>query len=133
MKIILNDRSSTRPITLLRSATSAVYRTNIRKETEIIDEREETVYISDAYFFDGWEYDFVRNGILPSEAQWDDVLRSIERSALYDNADLYITKYTTDVADTEKAKSWIDYKGKVRATVNQENYPTEVTYPNPPE
>lgn len=133
MKIILNDRSSTRPITLLRSATSAVYRTNIRKETEIIDEREETVYISDAYFFDGWEYDFVRNGILPSEAEWDDVLRSIERSALYDNADLYITKYTTDVADSDKAKAWIDYKGEVRATVNQEHYPTEVTYPDLPE
>lgn len=133
MKIILNDRSSTRPITLLRSATSAVYRTNIRKETETVDEREEIVYISDAYFFDGWEYDFVRNGILPSEAEWDDVLRSIERSALYDNADLYITKYTTDVADAEKAKEWIDYKGKVRATVNQENYPTEVTYPDLPE
>jgi hypothetical protein len=133
MKIILNDRSSTRPITLLRSATSAVYRTNVRKETEIIDEREETVYISDAYFFDGWEYDFVRNGILPSEAEWDDVLRSIERSALYDNADLYITKYTTDVADADKAKAWIDYKGEVRATVNQDNYPTEVTYPDLPE
>ena len=133
MKIILNDRSSTRPITLLRSATSAVYRTNVRKETEITDEREETVYISDAYFFDGWEYDFVRNGILPSEAEWDDVLRSIERSALYDNADLYITKYTTDVADSDKAKAWIDYKGKVRATVNQSAYPATVEYPETPE
>ena len=93
----------------------------------------ETVYQYTQYRFERGEYELVQVGILPNGAHWDDVLRGIERGALYDEADKMVSKYSTDVPDEAKRGAWVAYKHDVRATQSAEGYPAIVQYPTRPE
>lgn len=106
-----------------------MYNTDIKEMTT----EEGTSYDFTTYLFDNQEYDLLSVGILPPNASWDDKLREIERSFLYDEADKYISKYTTDVQDEEMRNKWIAYKSAIRNTPTQSDYPAEVTYPTRPE
>ena len=97
------------------------------------DEEGRTYRTYDQYRLGPGEYELVASGIVPGGIAWDDVLRSIERGALYDEADRMIPKYGTDVPDTAKRDAWIAYKAAVRATQLAEQYPLVVTYPVRPE
>ena len=92
-----------------------------------------TVYQYTQYRFDRGEYELVQVGSLPSGAEWDDVLRGIERATLYDEADRMINKYSTDVPDDAKRNAWIAYKHAVRETQGAEGYPLTAEYPDRPE
>lgn len=129
MKIIEHNKSSTRPVKILKGLSGSLYNTDIIAETT----EEGTIYDFTSYFFDNQEYDMLSVGILPTLSTWDEHLREIERSFLYDEADLYISKYTTDVLDEQKRALWVAYKAAIRNSVNQENYPLEVSYPDRPE
>jgi hypothetical protein len=96
------------------------------------DETVTTVYQYTQYRFEKGEYELAQVGILPDGAHWDDVLRSIERGALYDEADKYISKYTTDVPDADARQAWVDYKHAVRQTQTAQGYPAVVIYPPRP-
>lgn len=78
------------------------------------------------------DYENIRQGNLCGASEWTDALRSIERSALYDLADMYISKYSTDEIDEDKKQAWIDFKAEVRLTTSSSEYPLEVIYPEPP-
>ena len=78
------------------------------------------------------EYDSVKVGRLIG-MEWTDVLRGIERSGLYDYADMMIQKYSTDAADETMKQKWIQFKAGVRATQKQKTYPQTVSYPEMPE
>ena len=93
--------------------------------------REEWQY--DEYFMTDYEYQMIQQGSIPSGATWSDPLRSIERERLYEIGDRMLAKYRSYAPDDTKAQMWSDWKGQVHATVNQPNYPTEVTYPEVPE
>lgn len=129
MKIIEHNKSSTRPVKILKGLSGSLYNTDIVTEST----EESTIYDFTSYLFDNQEYDLLSVGILPPEATWDEHLREIERSFLYDEADIYISKYTTDVPDEEKRALWVAYKSAIRNSIYQENYPLEVTYPTRPE
>lgn len=92
-----------------------------------------TLYSYTQYRFDAGEYELVSIGSLPSGAEWDDELRGIERSGLYDYADMMIQKYSTDAADETMRQKWIQFKAEVRATQKQKTYPQTVSYPEMPE
>lgn len=77
------------------------------------------------------EYNDIRVGRYNGE--WTDKLREIQRSYLYDIADVNIMKYSTDAYDNDKYEEWVEYKRNVRATPEQDLYPAEVTYPEEPE
>lgn len=96
-----------------------------------VDDR--TVWTFNEWFMSLSEYDSLRAGRLFGTEKWTDHLRSIERSALYDNADQHIMKYSTDVSDEKKLQAWIKYKAAVRATPTAAGYPEQVVYPAAPE
>lgn len=106
-----------------------MYNTDIKEMTT----EEGASYDFTTYLFDNQEYDLLSVGILPPGATWDDKLREIERSFLYDEADKYISKYTTDVQDEDMKSRWIVYKSAIRNTPTQESYPQAVVYPARPE
>lgn len=129
MKIIEHNKSSTRPVKILKGLSGSLYNTDI-----ITEETEEgIIYDFTSYLFDNQEYDMLSVGILPPQSTWDEHLREIERSFLYDEADIYISKYTTDVPDEQKRAMWVAYKAAIRNSIEQENYPLEVSYPDRPE
>lgn len=78
------------------------------------------------------DYENIRQGNLCGTDEWTDPLRAIERSAMYDLADLNISKYSTDELDEKKKQAWIDFKAEVRLTTTSSTYPASVTYPLPP-
>lgn len=128
MQIISDNHSTTRPVKILKGLNGSMYNTDISEyETE-----EGTAYSFTTYLFDNQEYDMLSVGILPPGAEWDDKLREIERSFLYDEADKFIAKYTTDVQSDEMRDKWIAYKAAVRSTPTQSGYPSQVTYPSRP-
>ena len=131
---IVNSRSSMKQPKTITGPTVTLYNTN-ETITEEKDEQgnKHTVYSYDQYRFDLGEVELIQIGSLPSGAEWDEVLRSIEREHLYAEAEKYIAKYRDDVADPDKLASWIAFKAAVRATVNQPNYPAVVEYPAKPE
>ena len=53
-------------------------------------------------------------------------------SYLYDEADIQISKYSTDVKDDKMRAAWIEYKSKIRQSINQDTYPEKVIYPKIP-
>ena len=78
------------------------------------------------------DYENIRQGNLCGTDEWTDPLRAIERSAMYDLADMNISKYSTDELDEDKKQAWIDFKAEVRLTTTSSTYPASVTYPLPP-
>ncbi len=112
--------------------------TIINTDETITQEKDEqgnkyTLYSYTQYRFDLGEVELIQIGSLPSGAEWDEVLRSIEREYLYALAEKYTAKYRDDVADPDKLALWIAFKAAVRATVSQKTYPAKVTYPTRPE
>lgn len=104
-------------------------RFNIQPYEETIDEQTYKGWVYDEWFMSEYEYQMIQQGQMPYGGVWDDALRSIERGALYDEADRYISKYATDVPDESKRMAWVNYKASVRSTPSQETYPQVVTYP----
>lgn len=129
MKIVEHNTSSSRPAKILKGYSGTLYNTDIK---EVVKEDGEIMYDFTSYFFDNPEYEFIGIGILPSGASWDDKLREIERSYLYDEADIQISKYSTDVKDDKMRAAWIEYKSKIRQSINQGTYPEKVIYPKIP-
>lgn len=126
MDTILNVYSTARQPQVASCATGVRYSYNFRQDAQMC--------VCDQLWLPTGQYELLRNGSLPPGAvQWNDGMREIERSALYDIADRHISKYTTDDPDTNKRNAWVEFKRQVRATPRQENYPQEVTYPALPE
>lgn len=113
--------------------SSYYYPYDITTETVTDDEgNESVVYKYMLLIVPEADYENIRQGNLCGTTEWTDALRSIERSAFYDLADMYISKYSTDEADEEKKQAWIDFKAEVRLTTTASDYPASVTYPAPP-
>lgn len=109
----------------------------VRFNIQPYEEQDEQGQITKGWTYDEWfmseyEYQAIQQGNMPYGGVWDDALRSIERGALYDEADRYISKYTTDVPDESKRMAWVSYKASVRSTPSQENYPLIVEYSTRP-
>ena len=131
---IVTANSTTRQHDKVIGPTMTIINSNERVSQETDEEgREYTLYTYDQYRLGAGEYELVSIGSLPEGAVWDEQLRSIEREALYEGAEKYISKYRDDAADPDKLTSWIAYKAAVRATVNQQSYPSVVEYPAKPE
>ena len=94
-------------------------------------EPERIIWTYNEYFMAQNEYYDVCSGRYGGT--YDDVLRSLQRKTLYDEADERIMKYTTDVPDEVKKQNWITFKAAVRATQKAAGYPEKVTYPEMPE
>lgn len=131
---IVKTRSIVKQPHKIVGPTVTIVNTNEVQGTEQDEEGVLTPYFEyDSYRFKAGEYELVQVGFLPAGAEWDDVLRSIERKELYDYADGMIAKYTTDVPDSEKRDAWVTYKHEVRTTQEAEGYPRTVSYPARPE
>ena len=118
------------------------------KNEQITEEKDEetgevmVTYTYDFYRFTHSEYDNLKaNGTLPAGATWDDILRSIERSGMYDWADTMIAKANDYIAcgTEEQASAWETYRNElrtwkmaVRNTQTKKGYPKKVTYPGRP-
>ena len=118
------------------------------KNEQITEEKNEetgevmVTYTYDFYRFTHSEYDNLKaNGALPAGATWDDTLRSIERSGMYDRADVLIAKANDYIAcgTDEEAQAWTafrdavrEWKMAVRRTQDKKGYPKKVTYPAMP-
>jgi hypothetical protein len=127
-------RSTHRQPPKIAGPTVTLLNTDERVVTEKDEQNHNTTsYLYTQYRFDTGEIELVMVGILPDGAEWDETLRSIERSALYDEADIKISKYSTDAADSRMRDRWIAYKAAVRATPSQRTYPASVEYPETPE
>ena len=106
------------------------------------DETEIQAWKFDTYRFTHSEYDNLKaNGALPAGATWDDILRGIERSGMYDWADTMIAKANDYIAcgTEEQASAWETYRNElrtwkmaVRNTQTKKGYPKKVTYPGRP-
>lgn len=134
MDYIQNVQSTVRPPKRISCATGIRYSFNIRQEQIESDGIIQIIYICDQYWFPIGEYELVQIGRLPPGTdEWTDELRSIEREALYDQADKMCMKYMTYAKDDVKLSQWTAYKSYVHATIQQGTYPSEVVYPNTPE
>ena len=118
------------------------------KNEQITEEKNEetgevmVTYTYDFYRFTHSEYDNLKaNGALPAGATWDDTLRSIERSGMYDRADVLIAKANDYIAcgTDEEAQAWTafrdavrEWKMAVRRTQDKKGYPKKVPYPAMP-
>lgn len=133
MEIIQTNSYVKQPSKIIGPTVTLVY-TNEQTSTEKDEQGEKyTLYSYTLYRFVAGEYELVQVGSLPADAVWDDVLRGIERSGMYDHADVMISKYSTDAADETMKQKWIDFKAAVRATQKQKTYPQTVKYPAMPE
>lgn len=139
-----NATSNIRPVELQQGPTKTLYRFDIRKTTQTDEETKEEheSYTYQEYAFDAGEYEAVRAGILPGGISWTTELRRIERSGMLDTADKYIMEaqdyIETSSGDTKEAwETYLSdlraYKIGVRNTVDAENFPESVTYPEMPE
>ena len=102
-------------------------------ETDPVTGETYSGWVYDEWYMTDIEYQLIRQGTMPYGGEWDDALRSIERGALYDHADVRIMRLSTYVTDETLKQAWITYKAGVHDTVNQPSYPASVTYPIPPE
>jgi len=113
-----------------------------RTRTDEESGEKETYYEYDFYRFSIAEYENLKSGgMLPQGAVWDDTLRSIERSGMYDRADVLIAKANDYIAcgTDEEAQAWTafrdavrEWKMAVRRTQDKKGYPKKVTYPAMP-
>lgn len=127
---IITTFSTTRQPPMMVGPTVTLVNTDERVTNQMNEDgTATTIYQYTQYRFARGEYELVQVGSLPSGAEWDDVLRGIERATLYDDADKMISKYTTDVPDTAKRDAWVAYKHAVRETQRAQGYPQEVEYP----
>ena len=128
------SRSGTKQPGMVVGPTVTLMNTNETVTTEKDEQGNKyTVYSYTQYRFASGEYELVSIGSLPAGAEWDDQLRSIEREALYTEAEKHISKYRDDVEDPNLLAAWIQFKADVRASVNQKTYPQTVEYPARPE
>ena len=131
---IIETTSATQQPPQVVGPTVTLINTNERITNQMNeDETVTAVYQYTQYRFERGEYELVQVGVLPNGAHWDDVLRGIERGALYDEADKMVSKYSTDVPDEAKRGAWVAYKHDVRATQESADYPAAVSYPARPE
>ena len=121
------------PLTEEHNCNHVYLRYNITQETiREEDGTERTGYVWDEWVLTTNEFSMIRQGILPYNAAWDEVLRGVERGYLYDNADKFCMKYSTYAKDDTKLAQWTQYKADVHNTVSQAGYPKEVVYPTKP-
>ena len=126
--------SNTRPVSPEWNANHVYIRYDITTRQIEIEGEAVTEYVYKEIMMSINEYHNLQAGTLPiSVPEWDDQLRAIERGALYDEADKMISKYSTDVPDSDKRTAWVQYKHLVRATQEAQGYPQTVTYPERPE
>lgn len=108
-------------------------RFNITQQEVTIDGRTYNEFVYDEYFMTEYEYQQIQQGHVPMGLPWTEPLRSIEREALYEIGDRMLAKYRSYAPDEVKAQAWSDWKGQVHASVNQQDYPLKVVYPEEPE
>lgn len=144
MEIETNVISTTRPHETIVGPTRIGVASGIEQVTVHNDEEntDGPAYRFDRHWLTPGEYNLIRAGQLPPEAEWDAVLRRIERSALLDAADVRIAE-AEDYIATETAQARVDewteyreavreYKQAVRATVNGKGFPVTASYPEEP-
>ncbi len=135
---IMTTRSTDKLPSIVDGPTMTLVNRDIRQEEhEMEDGTKATEWVATQYRFEAGEYSMVRAGILPDGAEWDAELRRIERSAIYDDADVSIAKAQDYIA--AGAAGWQDYldamrayKMEVRQTVEQKSFPAQVEYPLAP-
>lgn len=137
MQIVITRSTDKLPSIVDGPTMTLVNRDIHQEEHEMEDGTKVTEWVATQYRFEAGEYALVRAGILPDGAEWDAELRRIERSAIYDEADVSIAKAQDYIASG--ATGWQDYidamrayKMEVRESVEQPGFPSSVTYPDAP-
>lgn len=125
----LTDSSTAKQPRMITGPTVTLVRVN---EQMHADDDSKIIYTYDLYRFKNGEHDLVRNGILPQGAEWDDVLRTIEREPIIAHATEMVDRYEDD-GDTVNAQLWRAYRKSVRDTALQPNYPQKVEWPVRPD
>lgn len=135
---IVTSRSGIKQAEIVEGPTMTLVNRSIHQEEHQEEDGSTTLeWVATQYRFGAGEYSLVRAGILPDGASWDEELRRIERSALYDDADVGIAKAQDYISTgAEGWQGYLDamraYKMAVRQTVEQASFPAEVAYPEKP-
>ena len=133
MELRTNVHSTARTVRTEEHNYGHVYvRFNITQQEVTIDGRTYNEYVYDEYFMTEYEYQQIQQGHVPMGLPWTEPLRSIEREFLYSEVDKLLMKFTSYAPDAEKVAIISQYKSAIHQTVQQENYPTKVTYPTFP-
>lgn len=135
---IVTTRSNEKMPSVVDGPTMTLVNRDIHQEEHEMEDGSKVLeWVATQYRFEAGEYALVRAGILPDGAEWDAELRRIERSAIYDDADVSIAKAQDYIA--AGATGWQDYldamrayKMEVRESVEQPGFPETVTYPDAP-
>lgn len=135
---IVTTRSNEKLPSIVDGPTMTLVNRDIHQEEHKLEDGSKVLeWVATQYRFEAGEYALVRAGILPDGAEWDAELRRIERSAIYDDADVSIAKAQDYIA--AGATGWQDYldamrayKMEVRESVEQAGFPATVTYPDAP-